>query len=150
MKRLFVLLMVMCVVFPAVSFAEELSEEMSQLKREKEPRTVRLDTNWLEYRAKLGLAIGYPWGITFGYHFSKTFEANVTAGTWEHDGNPVMTWCVNNAVVARDAADNIKPDKKHSTERIDGVPATINALARASLGGGAAESVYETRGMAIT
>lgn len=80
---------------------------------------------------------------------AKTFEALVTGGQWEHDGNPVMSWCVNNTVVVHDPADNIKPDKKHSTERIDGVAATITALARARLGGGDGSSYDADRGLMV-
>jgi phage terminase large subunit-like protein len=59
---------------------------------------------------------------------SKSFEKHVVGKTLEHDGNPVMTWCVKNAAVERDAAENIKPSKKVSTERIDGVVALVMAL----------------------
>jgi phage terminase large subunit-like protein len=61
----------------------------------------------------------------------KEFEAAVQAGTWSHDGSPVMGWNVRNCVAWRDKADNITPDKKQSNERIDGVSATVTALALA-------------------
>jgi phage terminase large subunit-like protein len=51
--------------------------------------------------------------------------------------------------VSTDAAGNIKPDKKKSTGRIDGVVALVMAVHAATLAGGAAstKSVYEDRGL---
>lgn len=59
---------------------------------------------------------------------SKDFEARILEKTLSHDGNPVMTMCVENAVVETDAAENIKPSKKKSTKRIDGVVAAVMTL----------------------
>ena len=50
----------------------------------------------------------------------------------EHLGNPVMRWCVDNLGVEIDAAGNIKPSKKKSGDKIDGVAALVNALAEAT------------------
>ena len=51
-------------------------------------------------------------------------------------------------MASTDAADNVKPDKKRSTEKIDGMVALIMGLARATLhdpeAGG---SVYDDRGV---
>ena len=52
-----------------------------------------------------------------------------------------------NVIVDQDAASNIKPNKKKSTEKIDGVVALVMGLARATIGGGVAESVYDERGI---
>ncbi|NJM51069.1 MAG: hypothetical protein HC843_09500 [Sphingomonadales bacterium] len=48
-----------------------------------------------------------------------------------HDGNPVMTWMVSNAVVTRHVNGTIIPKKEsaHSANKIDGVDALINAIA---------------------
>ena len=47
-----------------------------------------------------------------------------------------------------DAADNIKPSKKKSTEKIDGIVAAIMAVGRAVASDGEkTESVYEKRGI---
>lgn len=46
----------------------------------------------------------------------------------EHDGDPVMNWAMSNVVAKFDEAENIKPDKKKSTEKIDPVVALIIAL----------------------
>jgi phage terminase large subunit-like protein len=63
-----------------------------------------------------------------------------------HGGNPVLRWMADNLVVTQDAAGNVKPDKKKSREKIDGVVSTIMAIDRLSRHGGT-ESVYETRGL---
>lgn len=49
----------------------------------------------------------------------------------EHLGNRVLRWNASNVTVEQDAAGNIKPSKKKSTQRIDGIVATIIALDRA-------------------
>src|SRR5215510_11547525 len=36
-----------------------------------------------------------------------------------HDGNPVARWCMSNVMAQRDPADNIKPSKAKSQEKID-------------------------------
>jgi len=68
-------------------------------------------------------------------------------GKIRHGRHPVLDWNMGNVVVDQDAAGNIKPNKKKSTEKIDGVVAMIMGLARAALGGGAADSVYAGRGL---
>lgn len=60
---------------------------------------------------------------------SKRFEELIMAGKIRHDGNPVMTWMIDNVAIREDPAGNIKPDKKMSSEKIDGVVSTVNAIA---------------------
>jgi phage terminase large subunit-like protein len=74
---------------------------------------------------------------------AKELEKLVKAGRLRHGGNPVLRWCAANAVVEQDAAGNIKPSKRKSTERIDGVVALVMALDRATRREG--ESVYNQR-----
>ena len=64
-----------------------------------------------------------------------------------HGGNPVLRWMMDNVVVDTDAAENIKPNKAKSTERIDGVVAMIMALDRAIRHEGGSGSVYDERGL---
>lgn len=52
-----------------------------------------------------------------------------------------------NVAVEVDAAGNLKPSKKKSTERIDGIVAGIMALGRAMLEPVQKRSVYEERGL---
>jgi phage terminase large subunit-like protein len=64
---------------------------------------------------------------------SKLLETLVLSGQLRHDGHPIMRWCVGNAVADTDGNGNLKPMKKRSHERIDGVSALVTALARAML-----------------
>lgn len=59
---------------------------------------------------------------------SKELERRLLAGTIRHDGNPVQRWCVANVATETDSAGNIKPSKKKSAERIDGVVSLVMAL----------------------
>lgn len=79
---------------------------------------------------------------------TKQLEILVLSGQVGHGGHPVMRWMVDNVSVTRDAADNIKPDKAKSRNKIDGVIATVNALSRAMVAAPAqTESVYSSRGL---
>ena len=49
-------------------------------------------------------------------------------GRIEHFGNPVLRWMLASTVVKSDPAGNIKPDKERSTQKIDGIVASIMAL----------------------
>ena len=57
-----------------------------------------------------------------------------------------MRWMASNVSVRMDPAGNMKPDKKKSTERIDGIVAAIMALGRAMVREDEG-SVYDTRGV---
>lgn len=63
-----------------------------------------------------------------------------------HRNHPVLSWCAANVGAEQDAAGNIKPSKKRSKEKIDGVMATVLALSRA-LVNTKADSVYKKRGV---
>lgn len=70
-----------------------------------------------------------------GYHTlsapSKQVDAMVASGKYRHSGQPVLRWCASNVAVEQDAAGNIKPSKKKSTERIDGIVALVMAEGQA-------------------
>ena len=55
----------------------------------------------------------------------------VLRGEIAHGGNPVLKWMVSNTVVRVGATGLLKPDKEKSRERIDGISALLDALARA-------------------
>lgn len=65
-----------------------------------------------------------------------------------HGGNEPLRWMMDNIYIRTDPAENIKPDKEKSTERIDGVVATIMALDRA-IRKTTTESVYDDKGIFI-
>lgn len=65
-----------------------------------------------------------------------------------HGGHPVLWWMMDNVVVKKDPAGNIKMDKEKSTEKIDGAVAMVMALSRAILNGNdTGASVYDSRGL---
>jgi phage terminase large subunit-like protein len=55
----------------------------------------------------------------------------VAQGRLAHGGHPVLRWMASNLVVKLDDNNNMKPDKRRSAEKIDGIAATVNALALA-------------------
>lgn len=81
---------------------------------------------------------------------AKTFERMVLSGGLAVGENPVMDYMIGCAEVWSDANGNIKvvkPDRRSSTKRIDGVIMAIMALHRAIELSGAGGSVYEERGV---
>jgi phage terminase large subunit-like protein len=69
---------------------------------------------------------------------AKDLEARVRAKAdlLRHDGNPVMTWMIGNAVVDRRVDGSILPKKEtpNSANKIDGVDAVLNAMFPMQLG----------------
>ena len=64
---------------------------------------------------------------------TKFFKKIVLEGNLVHDGSPLLTWCVSNAVAKTDDQENIMLSKKNrtDTQRIDLLAASINAFSRA-------------------
>lgn len=75
--------------------------------------------------------------VAFGQGFqsmtapTKELLALVQSGRLEHGGHPVLRWMASVFATEQDAAGNLKPSKRKSTDRIDGVVALIMALGRA-------------------
>lgn len=90
----------------------------------------------------------FPFGQGFGSMSSPTKElmALVLAKRVRHGGNRVLRWNAANVTVEQNAAGDLKPSKKKSTDRIDGIVATIMGLDRAMRNAGSSE-VYESREM---
>lgn len=63
----------------------------------------------------------------------KELEKLLVGCELEHGGNPVLRWMFGNMAVKKDENENVRPMKDKSTERIDGIVALINAIARAML-----------------
>lgn len=80
---------------------------------------------------------------------TKALESLVVNGQIEHNSNPVLDWMFNNISVETDASGNIKPSKKTSSEKIDGVVAMIIALALAIAEPAPKKSVYHERGLQV-
>ena len=66
-----------------------------------------------------------------------------------HGGHPVLRWMVDNLAVATDPAGNVKPDRKRSADKIDGVAALVMALARAMVAPAPRRSAYEDQGLEV-
>lgn len=79
---------------------------------------------------------------------TKFFRELVLKGLVVHDGSPLFTWCLSNAVEVQDNNGNIKLSKKHKddSQRIDLIAAVINAMVRAMVNEDK-DSVYEERGI---
>jgi phage terminase large subunit-like protein len=75
---------------------------------------------------------------------TKKLEAIVLSERLRHGGNPVLRWMAGNVSIEKDAADNWKPSKKKSCERIDGIVALIMGLERATTFD---SSVYDWRSL---
>lgn len=63
---------------------------------------------------------------------TKKLEELVLGAKLAHGGNPVLRWMASNVRIEKDAADNWKPSKKRSPERVDGIVALIMAIDRAT------------------
>ena len=66
---------------------------------------------------------------------TKKLRELIIQGRIVHDGSPILTWCLSNALEIRDNNENIKLSKKHKddTQRIDLLSSVINAMHRAML-----------------
>ncbi|WP_199195170.1 MULTISPECIES: terminase large subunit [Pirellulaceae] len=72
--------------------------------------------------------------VSFGQGYAsmsaptKKLEELVLSQKLRHAGNPVLRWMAGNVAIEQDAADNWKPSKKKSQERIDGIVALVMAV----------------------
>ena len=78
---------------------------------------------------------------------AKELERAIIAQQVATGRNPVMRWMVSNCSTEEDAAGNIKPSKRKSTERIDGLVALVMGMGRVTVQAGEYTSIYETRGI---
>ena len=74
--------------------------------------------------------------VAFGQGFAsmsapcKELEKRVLGCEINHGKNPVLRWMASNVSIEQDAAGNIKASKAKSTERIDGIVASVMSLGR--------------------
>ncbi len=78
---------------------------------------------------------------------SKELLRRVLARQLGHGGNKVLRWMADNVTAKQDAAGNVKPDKGKSTNKIDGIVASVMSLDRLTRHENARASVYEGRPM---
>lgn len=60
----------------------------------------------------------------------KEFERDMLSRRLVHGGHPVLRWMAGNVTLSQDPAGNVKYDKEKSTEKIDGIAASIMARDR--------------------
>jgi phage terminase large subunit-like protein len=63
----------------------------------------------------------------------RDFQQLLTDGRLSHAGNPLLRWCANNAIIARDRQDRWMFDKRESVDKIDPLVACVMAYRIASL-----------------
>jgi phage terminase large subunit-like protein len=63
----------------------------------------------------------------------RDFQQLLTDGRLAHAGNPLLRWCANNAIIARDRQDRWMFDKRESVDKIDPLVACVMAYRIASL-----------------
>lgn len=91
--------------------------------------------------------------VEFGQGFrslsapSKELERLVISQQLAHGGHPTLAWMADNVIATQDPSANIKPDKKRSIEKIDGIIALVMGIARATAAGATRESAYKKRGI---
>lgn len=73
---------------------------------------------------------------------TKELDAAMHGMRLEHDGNPVMAWCIGNVVGRFDARGNVYPKKERVENKIDAAIALIMCIGRAMVGR-PKRSIYE-------
>ena len=126
-----------------------IRHDINELSKEYEIREVAFD-RWGAVEMSQNLTEDGFTMVDFGQGYrsmsppTKELLKLVLAGTMRHGGQPVLRWMADNVMVTVDPAENVKPDKSKSTERIDGIVASIMAIDRLTRGSG---SVYSERGI---
>lgn len=91
--------------------------------------------------------VGFGQGYASMSSPCKELERRILGREINHGKNPVLRWMASNVSVTMDPAGNMKADKAKSTERIDGIVATLMALGRTMESDHDRPSVYETDGI---
>jgi len=78
---------------------------------------------------------------------TKELLKRVASETVLHNNNPVLNWMAGNVAGEQDAEGNIKPSKKRSKEKIDGIVAAIMAMNVYTADSLDPKSIYENRGL---
>lgn len=79
---------------------------------------------------------------------TKELEKLTLSRMISHDGNPAMRWMIAHLCVKKDPSGNVRPDKEHSADHIDGPVAAIMALSR-PMQNTQTGSIYDTQGVEI-
>ena len=85
--------------------------------------------HWLKQAKGEGWAKGVAQTSTVLNAPSKELERRLGLRRLRHGGHPVLRWMADNVQSVSDSQGNIKPDRKNSKEKIDGIAALVDALA---------------------
>lgn len=110
-----------------------IRRDINQLRDEHNINTIAVDrwnaTQLVKQLSDDGFNVGlFGQGYASMTAPSKLLEGMVIDGTLRHGGHPVLRWMAGNVAIETDAAGNIKPSKKASTEKIDGIVALVMGL----------------------
>lgn len=132
-------------------FIEKYIENLGKLYNIKEIAVDRWNaTQMIQNLSDLGFTM-----VPFGQGYkdmsppSKELYKLMLEGKIQHGGNPVLRWMAQNVVIETDPAENIKPTKAKSIEKIDGIVAMIMALDRCVRNAKSESSVYDNRGILV-
>ena len=78
---------------------------------------------------------------------TKELEKMVLKNEINHLRNPVLRWQCENVTLQTDPADNIKINKKRSSEKVDGMVALVMAIGEWMTDENEGESIYNERGI---
>lgn len=128
-----------------------IKEAIGEDARTYDIREIAYDT-WNATQIALQLGDSGATMVEFGQGFksmsepAKELEKMIVSQQMSHGDNPVLNWMASHVAVEMDAAGNIKPSKKKSTERIDGIVTAVMALGRAMVNE-SGPNPYDTRGV---
>lgn len=128
-----------------------IKEAIGEDARTYDIREIAYDT-WNATQIALQLGDSGATMVEFGQGFksmsepAKELEKMIVSQQMCHGDNPVLNWMASHVAVEMDAAGNIKPSKKKSTERIDGIVTAVMALGRAMVNE-SGPNPYDTRGV---
>jgi phage terminase large subunit-like protein len=111
---------------------KEIDEKWSIVEICYDPYSARQFSN--DMTAEGYVCVEIRQGIQTLFEPTKKFRELVLQGKVVHDGSPILTWCLSNAVETKpDTNGNFKLSKRNvkDTQRIDLAAAVINAMARA-------------------
>jgi len=117
---------------------DRIRAKINELNERYHVKEIAIDRwNSTQLAAQLGgdgfEVVGFGQGFASMSAPTKELEGLILSGRLRHGGHPVLRWMAGNVAVEQDAAGNLKPSKKKSTEKIDGVVALVMALGRAML-----------------
>ena len=83
-------------------------------------------TQWIEKRNLE--CVGVPQTTTALNAPTRELERKLGLRELAHGGHPILRWMADNVEVKTDANGNVKPDRRKSTEKIDGIAGLVDAL----------------------